>query len=111
MQLPFTHWSGSVQLLVSLQLLPSGNTWSIGQKLLIPSQTSARSQLPLGGRQTELLFTSKGQSGLAPVQNSSRSHDPAAGRQRVPGGSIWQLEEQQSPSCVLPSSHCSPRRV
>ena len=44
----------------------------------------------------------------APSQNSRSSHGPEMSRHSVAVLSNWQDDEQQSPSRVLPSSHCSP---
>src|SRR5207249_1642060 len=84
--------------------------WSAGQAPSEPVQNSAASQAPAAARHWEVegLKASAGQAALVPVQNSATSHGPAAPRHIVVEGSIRQLEEQQSPSSRLPSSHSSP---
>src|SRR6185295_278383 len=64
--------------------------------------------MPLSQDVPSTIVTLGGQTPLTPVQNSSTSQTPTAGRQRVVLGANWHAEEQQSPSVVLPSSHCSP---
>src|SRR2546425_404408 len=44
----------------------------------------------------------------APSQTSSVHGFVSAGVHAAPAASYWQVDEQQSPSTVLPSSHCSP---
>ena len=45
---------------------------------------------------------------LAPPHVSAASHSPAEARQTVLLASVWQVDEQQSPLLVFPSSHSSP---
>ena len=68
------------------------------------------SQVPAEALQTvvEGSKASAGQDPEVPVQVSAVSQVPAEARQVVPELSYWQVEEQQSPSAVLLSSHCSP---
>src|SRR5207249_378011 len=83
---------------------------SAGHALSVPVQSSASSHEPMAPRHSNVEGSSRsaGQLPLAPVQNSATSQPPAAGRQSVVAGSNRQVDEQQSPSCTLPSSHCSP---
>src|SRR5207247_1162890 len=79
-----------------------------GQSLLVPLQDSGTSHGPAEARQTAVLLASAGQAAEEPVQLSGRSHAPAEARHTVAADSNRQVDEQQSPLRVFPSSHCSP---
>ncbi len=109
-QLPLWHSSGVVHTSSSSQEAPFGAREFEGQPLLAPLHDSATSQSPTAGRHKPVRLASGGQVALAMGQVSARSHTPAEGRQMA-GYSNWQVEEQQSPLAMLPSSHCSPESI
>ena len=86
---------------------------SAGQPSLEPVHVSAGSHVAVEARQTVLAvcLASAGHDPLDPVHVSALSQTPADVRQTVDEDSNWQLEEQQSPLRVFPSSHCSPDSV
>src|SRR2546426_613309 len=78
----------------------------------LPSHTSRVQTLPSAVHAvSDDFLASAGQDALVPVQFSAMSHSPTAERQTVAADSSWQVEEQQSPLAVLPSSHCSPASI
>jgi hypothetical protein len=81
-QSPPWQVSGAVQLLPSLQGVPSGSTRSGGQAAELPLQLSATSHVDAAARQTVPVgFTaSAGQLLVAPSQVSATSQAPAAAR-------------------------------
>src|SRR5439155_545458 len=91
--------AGSQTPVEARQMALAGWNASGGQGTAAPSQGSATSHGPAGGRQTPVLLASAGHAALAPVQVSAGSHAPADARHSIVAG--WKTSAGQS--LVTPS--------
>jgi len=75
--------------------------------VLLPSHCSATSHSPAAGRQIAPAFPA-GWTHMPVPSHTSSVHGLASAGHGLSFVSYWHVAEQQSPSVVLPSSHCSP---